>query len=202
MAKDDVDVDDFDGVHLMINIILMIISIIVMIRIIIIIIIMMMMMVVVVLIIGNDLFGEERGHMVLNSIVTIKILDSDSTIFEVQGMLYPLLLSSSLSYHFSSSSSSIIMIYYYRDNRNQSSTSLSITIIFIVILVTLYHHYYYPDIGIEAKKRLFQATTTAICEEWVSAIKSAIKLANTNKQNFTRRQSLAGIRSFDSYGKN
>ena len=65
----------------------------------------------------------------------------------------------------------------------------------------LYHHHCYSDIGIDAKKRLFQATTTAICEEWVSAIKSAIKLANTNKQNFTRRQSLAGIRNFDNYGK-
>jgi len=108
MNKDDADVDDFDDVHLMIKIILMIIKIIVMIMIVTTIIMMMM-----VLIIGNDLFGEERGHMVLNSIVTIKILDSDSTIFEVQGMWYPL-LSSSLSF----SSLSIIMIHYYRSNRN------------------------------------------------------------------------------------
>jgi len=114
MTKDDADVDGFDDVHLMIKIILMIMRIIVMIMNII-------MMMLVVLIIGNDLFGEERGHMVLNSIVTIKILDSDSTIFEVQGMWYSLFLSSSLSF----SSLSIIMIHYYRNNRNHHSSSSS-----------------------------------------------------------------------------
>ena len=111
--------------------------------------------------------------------------------------------------------------HHYHFRHYQSSWFITIVIIVIIIIIIisssssssihnyhiyrhphhLYHHHYYSDKGIDAKKRLFQATTTAICEEWVSAIKSAIKLANTNKQNFTRRQSLAGIRSFDNYGK-
>ena len=33
---------------------------------------------------GNDLFGAERGQISLSCIVTCKILDTDSTIFEIQ----------------------------------------------------------------------------------------------------------------------
>lgn len=49
----------------------------------------------------------------------------------------------------------------------------------------------------DSKKYLFRAPSTAVCEEWVSAIKSAIKIlnSNNNKRGVNRRQSLAGIKN-------
>jgi hypothetical protein len=53
--------------------------------------------------------------------------------------------------------------------------------------------------GTDAKKRMFRAMNAAMCEEWVSAIRSAIKLSTTtnNKRGANRRSSLAGIKNFD-----
>lgn len=84
-----------------------------------------------------DLFGEERGQILLGSILTTRILDEDSTTFEVQST--------------------------------------------------------------DARKRLFRATTSVVCEEWVSAVRSAIKLStnSNNKKGINRRTSLAGIKNFD-----
>lgn len=87
---------------------------------------------------GYDLFGEERGNVPLSDIITTRMLDEDTTTFEIQGT--------------------------------------------------------------DMKKRLFRAATPVFCEEWVSAIRSAIKrLANSQqRRNSTvgpRRASLAGIRN-------
>ena len=51
----------------------------------------------------------------------------------------------------------------------------------------------------DAKKRIFRASSCAICEEWVTAIRSAIKLSTSahNKRGINRRTSLAGIKNFD-----
>ena len=53
--------------------------------------------------------------------------------------------------------------------------------------------------GTDARKRLFKASSCSLCEEWVSAIRSAIKLSTTanNKRGINRRSSLSGIRNFD-----
>jgi hypothetical protein len=82
---------------------------------------------------GYDLFGEERGHVSLSNILSTRILDEDSTAFELQGT----------------------------DNN----------------------------------KRIFQASTPAACEEWVSAIRSAIKAVHNKRPNAQRRASLAGIKN-------
>lgn len=83
---------------------------------------------------GYDLFGEERGQILLGNILTTRILDEDPSIFEVQDT--------------------------------------------------------------EARKRLFRAPSSAVCEEWVSAIRSAIKLASLKRTGMARRGSLAGIKNF------
>jgi hypothetical protein len=62
---------------------------------------------------GGELFGEERGHIGLDSILTVRILDEDSTCFEIQ--------------------------------------------------------------AVDHKKTLFRGMSPNISEEWVSAIRSAIK---------------------------
>eukprot|EP01039_Chlorochromonas_danica_P008680 gene8680-9563_t len=82
---------------------------------------------------GYDLFGEERGHVVLGHILTTRIIDEDSTAFEVQST----------------------------DNN----------------------------------RRLFRASTPAICEEWVSAIRSAIKALNSKRPQAQRRGSISSIRN-------
>jgi hypothetical protein len=84
---------------------------------------------------GYDLFGEERGNIALGNILTTRVLNEDSSTFEVQGT--------------------------------------------------------------DAKKRFFKAPNSAVCEEWVSAIRSAIKLSATNRRGVTRRASLAGIKNLD-----
>lgn len=89
---------------------------------------------------GYDLFGEERGNVSLGSILSTRILDEDSNIFEIQGT--------------------------------------------------------------DTKKRLFRASTPLICEEWVMAIRSAVKAftdkqrANKKEKNslLPRKQSLANIK--------
>lgn len=62
---------------------------------------------------GSDLFGAERGHATLDSILTVRVLDEDSTCFELQTL--------------------------------------------------------------GQMKRIFRANNPQLCEEWVSAIRSAIK---------------------------
>lgn len=81
---------------------------------------------------GNDLFGEERGNVSLNNILTTRILDEDSTAIEIQTT--------------------------------------------------------------DTKKRYFKATSNAICEEWVSAIRSACK-TNTKRPGLQRRATISGIRN-------
>lgn len=79
---------------------------------------------------GYDLFGEERGQIGVGSILTVKVMDEDSTTLEIQGL--------------------------------------------------------------DHKKRYFRATTTVFCEEWVSAIRSAIR-SNVRRPN-ARRASLSTLR--------
>lgn len=53
--------------------------------------------------------------------------------------------------------------------------------------------------GTDTKKRFFRAPSNAVCEEWVSAVRSAIKLSQSanNKRGINRRTSLSGIKNFD-----
>lgn len=52
--------------------------------------------------------------------------------------------------------------------------------------------------GTDGKKRYFRATNNTLCEEWVSAVRSAIKLSQTtNRKGLNRRTSLSGIKNFD-----
>eukprot|EP01032_Pedospumella_encystans_P035586 gene35586-40251_t len=52
--------------------------------------------------------------------------------------------------------------------------------------------------GTDTKKRFFRATGSDNSEEWVSAIRSAIKLSqSTNRKGIHRRASLSGIRNLD-----
>lgn len=54
--------------------------------------------------------------------------------------------------------------------------------------------------GTDARKRIFRATEKAVAEEWVSAVRSAIKLSTSNasnKRGANRRASLSGIKNFD-----
>lgn len=80
---------------------------------------------------GDDLFGEERGQFALGNILTTRILDEDSTIFEIQGT--------------------------------------------------------------DSKKRYFRAATNVFCEEWVSAVRSAIK-SNARKPSGQRRATISGVK--------
>lgn len=85
---------------------------------------------------GEDLFGEERGHVALAVILTVRSLEEDKTIFEVQST--------------------------------------------------------------DGKKRQFKAENVKACEEWVTAIRSAIRLmvdASNFKRYGNRRLSLAGIKN-------
>lgn len=84
---------------------------------------------------GYDLFGEERGQISLGNILTIRVLDDDPSMFEIQGT--------------------------------------------------------------DSKKRVLRAHSNAICEEWVTAIRSAIKLSTSHRRAGGRRGSLAGIKNFE-----
>jgi hypothetical protein len=51
--------------------------------------------------------------------------------------------------------------------------------------------------GTDAKKRIFRAHSSVVCEEWVSAIRSAVKLSQHKRVgNMARRATLAGIKNF------
>ena len=85
---------------------------------------------------SDDLFGEERGQLTLGNILTNRILDEDSTVFEIQ--------------------------------------------------------------GIDGKKRYFRAATNVFCEEWVSAIRSAVKAgAQRARPANSRRASLNAVKHGD-----
>lgn len=91
---------------------------------------------------GYDLFGEERGQVMLANILSTRILDEDNTTFEIQGT--------------------------------------------------------------DSKKRLFRAESQKECEEWVTAVRSAIKIMhdshNSSKRGISRRASLTGIKNIDEDG--
>jgi len=88
---------------------------------------------------GSDLFGAERGHAALDSVLTVRVLDEDSTCFELQ---------------------------------------------------TLGH-----------MKRVFRANTPQLCEEWVSAIRSAIKgLDNVYNQYDSGSEVVVNLVSLSSNG--
>ena len=53
--------------------------------------------------------------------------------------------------------------------------------------------------GTDTLKRFFKAPSSAACEEWVSAIRSAIKLSSSTKRGANRRASLTGIKNFDGF---
>jgi hypothetical protein len=80
-----------------------------------------------------DLFGEERGHIVLVNVLSTRIIDEDSTVFEI--------------------------------------------------------------CALDGKKTFFRASTPVFCEEWVSAIRSAVKNAASGMNKKSKRASLAGIKS-------
>jgi hypothetical protein len=90
---------------------------------------------------GNDLFGDERGQITLSNILTSRILDEDSTLFELQ--------------------------------------------------------------TVDHKKKYFRCSNSSSCEEWVSAIRSAIKTLNATQNRrsrdpnatLQRRQTISGIRN-------
>lgn len=88
---------------------------------------------------GKDLFGEERGQMGLGNVLTVKILDEDATMLEIQ--------------------------------------------------------------GIDQKKRYFRGNTPVVCEEWVSAIRSAVK-SHARRPNAARRASLSAQRAGTGIGMN
>lgn len=89
---------------------------------------------------GYDLFGAERGNVSLGGILSTRILDNDSNVFEIHGT--------------------------------------------------------------DTKKRLFRATTPLVCEEWVSAIRSAVKSftdkqrvkGNNKRPSLSRRSTLSNIK--------
>lgn len=83
---------------------------------------------------GADLFGEERGQVLLKNVLNTRVLDEDSRAFEVQ--------------------------------------------------------------GIDKKVKKFRAESVDICEEWVSAIRSAIKRQQSTQRrpSMVRRSTLTGIR--------
>lgn len=49
--------------------------------------------------------------------------------------------------------------------------------------------------GTDNNRRLFRGSTPAVCEEWVSAIRSAIKALNNKRPGAQRRGSITGIRN-------